>query len=209
MGIKAEAQIPEAKKEPLTSGTTGEYWQEEKKTIEKEAPPTPKELASLPLPSDLPPLPAAPPVKGGGEWADLENMKQGQSGNYDDLRQQIEMEKKGQVTLDAAELQSQSDTYTTPLSTVVLSLKDPDPWVRAQAARRLALVHPAPVETIPTLIGMLEDKDVESRRAAAAALGSFGPLAREAAGPLNTHLADPDAGVSQISAEALKQIRQP
>jgi HEAT repeat protein len=135
--------------------------------------------------------------------------RQGQSSNYDDLKEQIEMEKKGQVTLDSTELKAESDSYKTPLSTVVQSLKDPDPWVRAQAARRLALVHPAPVDTIPTLIAMLDDKDVEVRRAAAAALGSFGPLARSAVPTLHTLLADPDTGVSQIAGEALKQIQQP
>ena len=176
LGVKTEAQIPDAKKEM----------------------PAPKELMTPP------PKPA-----GGGQWTDLENMRQGQSNHYDDLKQQIEQEKKGQVTLDATELRSESDSYTTPLSTVIQSLKDPDPWVRAQAARRLALVHPAPVQTIPTLIHMLDDKDPESRRAAAAALGSFGPLAREAVPALSKTLADPDNSVSQIAAEALKQIQQP
>jgi HEAT repeat protein len=71
------------------------------------------------------------------------------------------------------------------------------------------MVHPAPVQTIPTLITLLGDKAPECRRAAAAALGSFGPLAREAVPALNKTLADSDNGVSQIAAEALKQIQQP
>jgi len=201
MGVKNEAQIPDAKKElpaPEPQKPAAEQWKEEKKLEMTETPPTPKELT-------------APPVTpvGGSKWADLENMRQGQTNNYNDLKEQLEMEKKGQVTLDAAELKADSDSYTTPLSSVVQSLKDPDPWVRAQAARRLALVHPAPVETIPTLIAMLGDKNVECRQAGAAALGSFGPLARDAVPALNKSLNDPDNGVSQIAGEALKQIQQP
>jgi HEAT repeat protein len=136
-------------------------------------------------------------------------MRSQDSGNYSDLKREIDIEKKGQVTLDAAQVQSDAPAAASPLSTVVESLKDPTPWVRAQAARRLAMVHPAPVETIPTLIEMLGDSDVEARRAAAAALGSFGPLAREAIPTLNKALADPDNTVSQIAADALKQIQQP
>jgi hypothetical protein len=201
MGVKTEDRIPDAKKE-LPPGTSkapaGEKWADEKKLRETEAAPTPKELA-------------APPPKpvGGDQWSDLQNMREGQPGNYADLKREVELEKKGQVTLDAGELRSDSDSYATPLSTVIQSLKDPDPWVRAQAARRLGMVHPAPVETIPTLISMLGDKETESRRAAAAALGSFGPLAREAVPALNKALADSDNTVSQIAAEALKQIQQP
>ena len=56
---------------------------------------------------------------------------------------------------------------------------------------------------------MLDDKTVESRQAAAAALGSFGPLARDAIPALKKSLTDPDNGVSQIAGEALKQIQQP
>lgn len=201
MGVKTEAQIPDAKKEmppPEVKKPTVEEWKAEKKIQDSEMPPVPQEIA-------------APPAKptGNGQWADLENMKQGQTNNYADLKEQLELEKKGQVTLDAAELKADSDSYATPLSTVVQSLKDPDPWVRAQAARRLAMVHPAPVDTIPTLLTMLDDKSVEDRQAAAAALGSFGPLAREAIPALHAHLSDPDTGVSQIAAEALKQIQQP
>ena len=89
------------------------------------------------------------------------------------------------------------------------SLKDPDPWVRAQAARRLGMIQPAPVEAIPTLIKMLGHKESESRRAAVAALGSFGPLAKDAVMPLNAALSDPDPAVRTLADEALKQIQQP
>jgi HEAT repeat protein len=56
---------------------------------------------------------------------------------------------------------------------------------------------------------MLDDKNVESRRAAAAALGSFGPLAREAIPALHKALADEDNSVSVVAAEALKQVQHP
>jgi len=219
MGVKTEAQIPDARKEvpvPEPKKPANEQLKEEKKLQEAELPPAPKELMTPP-----------PKPVGSSQWADLENMRppynrgtvppydlegmgrQGQTSNYADLKKQIELEKKNQVTLDSAQLRADSDSYTTPLSTVVESLKDPDPWVRAQAARRLGMVHPAPVEVIPTLITMLDDKNIECRRAGAAALGSFGPLAREAVPALNRSLADPDNTVSQIAAEALKQIQQP
>jgi len=200
MGVKHAEQIPDAKKElsvPAAQQPSAEEWKEEKQTVQTALPPAPAEMT-------------APPAKsGGGQWSDLENMRQGTAGNYADLKEQIDLEKKGQVTLDATELRAESDSYVTPLSTVIQSLKDPDPWVRAQAARRLAMVHPAPVDTIPTLIAMLNDKEPESRRAAAAALGSFGPLAREAVPALNRSMSDPDTSVSQVAAEALKQIQQP
>ena len=134
-------------------------------------------------------------------------MRNDGGGQYDDLRKEMEREKKGQVSLDVAALRSDAPANDTPLATVVDSLKDTDPWVRAQAARRLGMIHPAPTETIPTLIDLLQDTHVEVRRAAAAALGSFGSLAREAAPALTKALSDPDDAVSQIAAEALKQIQ--
>jgi HEAT repeat protein len=136
-------------------------------------------------------------------------MQAEESGHYADMEEEMRKEKRGKVTLDAADLRSEPASATTPLAAVVDMLGDPDPWMRAQAARRLAMVHPAPVETIPTLIRMLDDKEAESRRAAAAALGSFGPLAKDAAPRLRQALADPDDVVVQIAREALKQIQTP
>jgi len=87
------------------------------------------------------------------------------------------------------------------------SLKDPDPWVRARAARRLSLIHPAPVEAVPALIDLLKDKDTEVRASAAGALGSIGPAAHQAIPALLNTLGDSDAGVREIASEALKQIQ--
>jgi len=187
MGVKTETQIPAA--QPATPPTTGEdKWAEEKKMRDQGL---------------------TPPAPGQEQWGDLKKMQAEESGHYAALEEELRKEKRGKVTLDAAELRTDAAAATTPLSAVVDMLNDPDPWMRAQAARRLAMVHPAPVETIPTLIHMLDDKEAESRRAAAAALGSFGPLAKDAAPRLRQALADPDDVVSQIAREALKQIQLP
>ncbi len=184
MGVKTEGQIPDAKSElpPRPTQTSDEEkWAEEKKMKESNS----------------------------DKWGDLKKMKGEESGHYADLKDQVEQEKKGQVSLDASSLLKDSQDTSSPLAAVVASLKDPDPWVRAQAARRLAMVHPAPMEAIAPLIKMLGDKETESRRAAAAALGSFGPLAKDAVMPLNAALSDPDPAVKQIAADALKQIQLP
>jgi HEAT repeat protein len=210
MGVKTEDQVPDAKKELSSAAakpSAKEKWAEEKKLRETETTPSLRKEPVPPMSKEL--MTPPPKPSGDSQWSDLQNMRGGESGNYTDLKREIDLEKKGQVTLDPGELRAESDSYATPLSSVIQSLKDPDPWVRAQAARRLGMVHPAPVETIPTLIDMLGDKEVESRRAAAAALGSFGPLAREAIPALTKALADPDNGVSLLAGDALKQIQQP
>src|SRR5262249_3624763 len=114
------------------------------------------------------------------KWADLKKMKAEETGPSSDLKDELAKERKEQVILDASLLKSGEEPSSGGLTTIIQSLKDPEPWVRAQAARRLAVIHPAPIETIPTLIKMLSDSEAEPRRAAAAALGSFGPLAKEA-----------------------------
>ncbi len=126
---------------------------------------------------------------------------------FPDLKKELEAEKQNSGFLDASLLKSDQEITRTP-SIILDSLKDPDPWVRSQSARRLSTIRPAPVEAIPTLIGMLSDKETESRRAAVAALGSFGHLAREAILPLNAALSDPDPDVRTLAADALKQIQQ-
>jgi len=184
MGVKSTGQIPDAKAAlpgPPPHRAGNDSWAEEKRVV----------------------------AESHGKYADLEKMKSETGSGYDQMKEQVDLEKKGQVTLDASQLTKDLPASASPLGTVTTSLKDPDPWVRAQAARRLAMINPAPVEAIPDLIKMLSDKETESRRAAAAALGSFGPLARSALSPLNTALSDPDPAVRQIAAEALKQIQQP
>jgi len=202
MGVKTENQLPDAAKQlPVVSSVTAtpDKWAEEKKM--KESTPVSDLKKNIPAPE--------PKTTGDDKWADLKKMQGEESGKYADMQDQIDQEKKVQVTLDASQLKAESDVSSSPLSTVLDSLKDPDPWVRAQAARRLSMIHPAPVEAIPTLITMLKDEETESRRAAAAALGSFGPLARDAVPALNNALGDSDPAVTQIAAEALKQIQIP
>jgi len=70
------------------------------------------------------------------------------------------------------------------------------------------MITPAPVEAIPDLIKMLGDKEPESRRAAVAALGSFGHLAKDAVIPLNAAMSDPAPAVRQLAADSLKLIKQ-
>jgi HEAT repeat protein len=184
MGVKTEGQIPDAKNEvtPAQLKTGGQdKWAEEEK-----------------LKND-----------NKDKWGDLSKMRHEAPADYANMKEQVDLEKKGQVSLDAAQLLKNSPDTASPLSSVTAALKDPDPWVRAQGARRLAMVHPAPLDAIPDLVKMLGDKEPESRRAAAAALGSFGPLAKSAVMPLNAALSDPDPAVKQIAADALKLIQQP
>lgn len=212
MGVDSAAQIPDAKKgvqtAPAPSPTEAkEQLADEKKQQDATMPDVQKEISApqgLPV---TPPVPVHP--AGEDKWADLKQIRGDESGDFSDMKKELEREKKGQIALDPAALESDSGAATTPLAIVVESLKDPTPWVRAQAARRLAMIHPAPIDTIPTLIAMLNDKDVECRIAAAAALGSFGSQAREAIPALNKSLNDPDDKVSLIAADALKQIQQP
>jgi hypothetical protein len=185
MGVKNEGAIPDAKEQvtpnQMKSGSN-DKWAEERKMAQP----------------------------GGDQWGDLKQMKS-EGSDYSNMKEQVDKEKNGQVSLDAAQLLKDSPDAASgsPLNSVTTSLKDPDPWVRAQAARRLAMIHPAPMDAIPDLIKMLGDKEPESRRAAAAALGSFGPLAKSAVMPLNASLSDPDPAVKQIAADALKLIQQP
>jgi HEAT repeat protein len=63
---------------------------------------------------------------------------------------------------------------------LVQSLSDPDPGVRAQAARALARMGVAAKPAVPDLVKALHDSDEGVRIAAARALGQIGPAASEA-----------------------------
>ncbi len=182
MGVKVQTQVPDAKKELKAENEKSagnDPWAEEKK-MKKEV--------------------------GQGKWDDLTRMRTEETGSYDSLKGELEKEKKS-AWLDAANLTSDTEVAGSPVAAVRESLKDPNPWVRAQAARRLGSLRPAPVEAIPDLITMLGENIPESRRAAAAALGSFGPLAEKAIPALTTARSDPDSATRQIAEEALKQIQ--
>src|SRR6185295_10440810 len=154
MGVTTGGEIPDAKKELSASPAKSpgeDKWAEERKMRANTGPDVKKELA----------LPEKKPT-GDDKWSDLKKMRGEESGpstlqagppagrvadgKYADLEEQIALEKKGPVTLDAAQLRSDSEGPTSVFSAVIDSLKDPDPWVRAQAARRLGMIQPAPVE---------------------------------------------------------------
>lgn len=185
MGVKAEAQIPDVKTTPESTrkAVVDPAHQEQFEQLQHE--------------------------KAQPGYAELEEKLRNErpQNGYDGLRGEMEAEKKGQVLLNAKELKEEFSGSSVSPSVVQDSLKDPDPWVRAQAARRLANVQPAPVETIPTLTDMLSDPNAKVRAAAVAALGSFGPLAHEALPKIKQALADGDADVRQLAADALHQIQ--
>ncbi|MES1213802.1 MAG: HEAT repeat domain-containing protein [Singulisphaera sp.] len=64
--------------------------------------------------------------------------------------------------------------------TLITTLNDANPRVRAEAARALARIGPEAKEAVPALIARLEDPDEEVRQAAARALGQVGPAAAPA-----------------------------
>ncbi|EEF57889.1 HEAT domain containing protein [Pedosphaera parvula Ellin514] len=59
---------------------------------------------------------------------------------------------------------------------------------------------------VPTLIGLLDDKDDDIRKTATRSLGSIGPEAQNAIPGLIRHLSDPNQDVRVCSAEALNNI---
>lgn len=177
MGVKVEKQIPDAP--AAEKPKSSDPWTEEKK-----------------MKADL----------AKDKWGDLKKMKAEEDGSYDSLKGELDKEKKDSAWLNASDFSGDS-AGSAPVSAVRDSLKDPNPWVRAQAARQIGTLRPAPVEAIPDLITMMGENIPESRRAAAAALGSFGPLAQSAVRELTTALSDPDPATRQIAQEALKQIQ--
>ncbi len=181
MGVKIETKMPDAKKEmsdEKSKDHTGDKWEDEKRL---------KEDVSK------------------DKWSELKKMQSEENKNYSSMKEQLDQDKK--AFLDAALLTADSRDHSSPQNSVMQALEDPDPWVRAQAARRLGSIRPAPVEAIPSLMNMLREKLPESRRAAAAALGSFGTLAEKAAPALTAALSDSDPATRQLAQDALKQIQ--
>ena len=151
-------------------------------------------------------LPALPPEPPHSERLDaLKQARQESQDSFPDMKSEMEKEK-SDGSPDAQILKNESSGLNANAA-LLESLKDPEAWVRARAARRLSLIHPAPLEAIPTLIDLLKDKDAEVRASAAGALGSIGPAAHQAIPALLHTLGDPDANVQEIAAEALKQIQ--
>src|SRR5437868_2193319 len=70
------------------------------------------------------------------------------------------------------------------------ALHDPDPQVRAQAARSLGALGKNSEAAVPDLIGALKDSDAKVRADAAEALWSLGSRARDAIPALTAALGD-------------------
>jgi HEAT repeat protein len=87
---------------------------------------------------------------------------------------------------------------------------DPRPEVRAAAASAIVSVARSASErsrAVLDLIVALEDRDPRVRKASASALGTFGPDATAAVGPLTAHLLkDPDRHARSWAADALGEI---
>lgn len=75
---------------------------------------------------------------------------------------------------------------------LITALQDPNPSVRALAARVLARIGPEAVIAVPALTQLLEDSDADVRRAATRALGQIGPGAAESVPELIRLLEEPD-----------------
>lgn len=152
---------------------------------------------------DLPTLPPAPPHSDRQDA--LNAVRKDTQESFPDMKAEMEKEKAGGPP--DADILKNENAGLSANSALLESLQDPDPWVRSRAARRLSLIHPAPVEAIPALIDLLKDKDTEVRASAAGALGSMGPVAHQAIPALLHTLGDADEGVREIAGEALKQIQ--
>lgn len=93
------------------------------------------------------------------------------------------------------------------------AMKSQDRSLAVLSAWALIQIHPPSqriaARALPILIAGLEDSLPQSRQAAAEALGSLGPLAKEAVAALQKASADSEPSVRQAAAEALKLIRAP
>ena len=140
--------------------------------------------------------------------AAMKDIQSAKDKGFPDLKHELDQEKKAQGGMDAADLKSDHEVTGGP-SPLLEALKDPDPTMRARAARHVGAMRPPPVDAVPILAQMLTDKDTEVRASAAGALGSIGPAAQPAIPALTRALADADPGVRQIVGDALKQISAP
>ncbi|HEX5497809.1 MAG TPA: HEAT repeat domain-containing protein [Thermomicrobiales bacterium] len=94
---------------------------------------------------------------------------------------------------------------------LIEGLADPNPAVRAQAARALARMGPKGHAAVPALILALEDEHESVRLNAARALGQIGPDAQEAVPALIRTLKDPtnqapiEAPAAEVGSELLSK----
>ncbi len=78
--------------------------------------------------------------------------------------------------------------------------------VRLEAVFALSQIGLVSDEVVPSLVGVLKDRDNDVRRYAIEALGEIGPAAQPALGALKEALHDRDEKVRRAAAEALKKI---
>jgi HEAT repeat protein len=77
---------------------------------------------------------------------------------------------------------------TVPL--LVPLLRNPDPWLRANAAEALGVIGSPKSRAVPEIARLLSDDSLWVRASAAWSLGHFGPEARKTVGPLTIALAE-------------------
>ncbi len=90
---------------------------------------------------------------------------------------------------------------------VVPLLRDPDRFVRWEAARVLGRINPQPVPgAIEGLVALLNESDTDIQRAAATTLGIYGPAAASAAEALAEHSRRGDVEVRIAAMQTLEQL---
>ena len=95
-----------------------------------------------------------------------------------------------------------------PVSHWLEALHAADPKERGEAAEELGRVGPADPSACPALIAALQDPDARVRGKAVVGLVQCGPAAKAAAPALQGLQAhDPDPGVRDYAAKALKKIQ--
>jgi HEAT repeat protein len=91
---------------------------------------------------------------------------------------------------------------------LILAAAEPDQFVRATAIRSLCNFRGDPQKAVPVLAkALLEETGSDRRRAAAVALGDYGPAAEPAIPALEAALRDDVEPVRSAAAEALEKIR--
>jgi HEAT repeat protein len=86
------------------------------------------------------------------------------------------------------------------------ALSDSDPEVRRLMIEALQGMG---VEAVGPLIAALKDENMDVRRSAARALGTFGRAAAASVPALETSVSDPSPEVRAAAAKALRKIRAP
>ena len=92
------------------------------------------------------------------------------------------------------------------LQKLIRRLKSPDDVKRIHAGLLLGRMGPEAREAVPTLLELLQDKNVQNRKLAAWTLGYIGQGAVEAIPSLLVAVQDTNQGVRKSAREALEKI---